>query len=117
MWTTVASLRQAGVVVLRDPADMPWGERLGYVADPDGNPVALVAPLGDATHACPTSSVDRRRPALVPRPIERCGGCRWCRPQASTTAEALDGFVAEGEDDGDRVGAATFVIDGGSGRS
>ena len=29
--------------VLREPADMPWGERLAYVADPDGNPVALAA--------------------------------------------------------------------------
>jgi lactoylglutathione lyase len=28
-------------VVLREPADMPWGERVAYVADPDGNPVAL----------------------------------------------------------------------------
>jgi lactoylglutathione lyase len=27
--------------VLRDPADMPWGERIATVADPDGNPVAL----------------------------------------------------------------------------
>lgn len=28
-------------VVLREPADMPWGERVAYVADPDGNPVAV----------------------------------------------------------------------------
>jgi lactoylglutathione lyase len=35
----------AGTVVLRQPADMPWGERVAYVADPDGNPVALAAPL------------------------------------------------------------------------
>ena len=27
--------------MLRDPADMPWGERIATVADPDGNPVAL----------------------------------------------------------------------------
>lgn len=27
--------------VLRPPADMPWGERIAYVTDPDGNPVAL----------------------------------------------------------------------------
>lgn len=38
---TVESLRAAGVTVLAEPADMPWGERLAYVADPDGNPVAL----------------------------------------------------------------------------
>ena len=30
--------------VLREAADLPWGERLAYVADPDGNPVALAAP-------------------------------------------------------------------------
>jgi lactoylglutathione lyase len=38
---TVEALRAQGVAILREPEDMPWGERLGYVADPDGNPVAL----------------------------------------------------------------------------
>ena len=37
----VASLRRNGGTVLREPVDMPWGERVAYVADPDGNPVAL----------------------------------------------------------------------------
>jgi lactoylglutathione lyase len=41
---TVRRLRGAGVPVLADPADMPWGERMAYVADPDGNPVALASP-------------------------------------------------------------------------
>jgi lactoylglutathione lyase len=36
-----ARLRGAGGKVLKDPEDMFWGERLAYVADPDGNPVAL----------------------------------------------------------------------------
>ncbi len=40
---SVAALRDAGVTVLREPEDMPWGERIGYLADPDGNPVALAA--------------------------------------------------------------------------
>jgi len=40
---TVAALRASGVRVLREPEDMPWGERQAYVADPDGNPVALAA--------------------------------------------------------------------------
>ena len=31
----------AGAPVLREAQDMFWGERVGYVADPDGNPVAL----------------------------------------------------------------------------
>jgi lactoylglutathione lyase len=36
----VEQLRDQGAV-LREPADMPWGERVAYVTDPDGNPVAL----------------------------------------------------------------------------
>lgn len=41
----VEELRGAGTAVLREPQTMPWGERVAYVADPDGNPVALaVAP-------------------------------------------------------------------------
>ncbi|PSK96539.1 lactoylglutathione lyase [Murinocardiopsis flavida] len=39
----VARLRAAGTTVLRDPADMPWGERMAYVADPDGHPIMLFA--------------------------------------------------------------------------
>jgi lactoylglutathione lyase len=37
----VPKLRSDGVTVLRDPADMPWGERVAAIADPDGNPVSL----------------------------------------------------------------------------
>ena len=37
----VEELRAASVTVLREPADMPWGERVAYVTDPDDNPVAL----------------------------------------------------------------------------
>jgi hypothetical protein len=37
----VAQLRAEAVRVLKDPADMPWGERIATIADPDGNPVAL----------------------------------------------------------------------------
>ena len=40
---TVASLRDAGARVVREPADMPWGERVGFVADPEGNLVSLAA--------------------------------------------------------------------------
>ncbi|HLU97707.1 MAG TPA: VOC family protein [Thermobifida alba] len=39
----VEQLRRKGVPVLREPADMPWGERVAYVADPDGNPVGIAA--------------------------------------------------------------------------
>jgi lactoylglutathione lyase len=40
---TVQQLHSAGTPVLREPVDMPWGERVAHVADPDGNPVALAA--------------------------------------------------------------------------
>ena len=37
----IEELETAGATVLQPPRDMPWGERVGYVTDPDGNPVAL----------------------------------------------------------------------------
>jgi lactoylglutathione lyase len=40
---TVAALRDAGARVVREPVDMPWGERIGFVADPEGNLVSLAA--------------------------------------------------------------------------
>jgi lactoylglutathione lyase len=40
----VEELAEAGVSILTEPNDMPWGERVAYVADPDGNPVALAQP-------------------------------------------------------------------------
>ena len=41
-------------IVLREPADMPWGERVAYVSDPDDNPVALAA----ATSPVPSQDQD-----------------------------------------------------------
>jgi lactoylglutathione lyase len=38
---TVAELAGAQVTILREAEDMPWGERIATVADPEGNPVAL----------------------------------------------------------------------------
>jgi lactoylglutathione lyase len=35
--------RAAGAPVLLEPGDQPWGERVAYVADPDGNLVMLAA--------------------------------------------------------------------------
>jgi lactoylglutathione lyase len=40
---SIERFRSEGIPVLRDPVDMPWGERIAYVADPDGNPVALAS--------------------------------------------------------------------------
>jgi lactoylglutathione lyase len=39
----LARLREQGVPVLRDAEEMPWGERMASVSDPEGNPVALCA--------------------------------------------------------------------------
>ena len=39
---TVEAAREHGARVVREPADQPWGERVAYVADPDGNLVMLV---------------------------------------------------------------------------
>jgi len=41
----VAVFRAAGHPVLQEPATMPWGERQAYLADPEGNPVALATPI------------------------------------------------------------------------
>lgn len=40
---SIGSLRDAGVPVLREAEDMPWGERIAFVSDPEGNPVTLAA--------------------------------------------------------------------------
>ncbi|MBA3373120.1 MAG: VOC family protein [Actinomycetota bacterium] len=42
---TLERLRMSGTDILRPAEDMPWGERVGYVSDPDGNPVAVAAPV------------------------------------------------------------------------
>ncbi len=38
----VARLRDAGAPILLEPSDQPWGERVAYTSDPDGNLVMLV---------------------------------------------------------------------------
>ena len=39
----VSAVRELEATVLREPADMPWGERLAFVHDPEGNVVPLAA--------------------------------------------------------------------------
>lgn len=39
------ALRASGVRILDLPKDRPWGERVAFVADPDGNPVQLRGPI------------------------------------------------------------------------
>lgn len=57
--SVVARLRHFGVSVLREPEDMPWGERIASVSDPDGNPVALCQERSSAS-AQPTPSTEFR---------------------------------------------------------
>jgi lactoylglutathione lyase len=40
---TVAGARGRGVEVVLEPTDQSWGERVAYLADPDGNLVMLAA--------------------------------------------------------------------------
>ena len=37
----MSELQAAGASVLREPADMPWGERVAFLRDPEGNVVTL----------------------------------------------------------------------------
>jgi lactoylglutathione lyase len=39
----IARLREAGVEVVQEPQDQPWGERMAIVHDPDGNRVMVAA--------------------------------------------------------------------------
>ena len=42
----VGAARAAGAPVLLEPTDQPWGERIAYIADPDGNLVMLTSETG-----------------------------------------------------------------------
>jgi uncharacterized glyoxalase superfamily protein PhnB len=39
---------QGGARLLVPPTDQPWGERLFYVEDPDGNPIQVTARIAAA---------------------------------------------------------------------
>jgi lactoylglutathione lyase len=43
---SLTDLRAAGTTILREPADMPWGERIAFVHDPERNIVTLAMPAG-----------------------------------------------------------------------
>ncbi len=44
---TIGELERDGETVVQAARDMPWGERVGFVADPEGNMVSLAAPAAD----------------------------------------------------------------------
>jgi catechol 2,3-dioxygenase-like lactoylglutathione lyase family enzyme len=58
---TVEAARAARVPVVLEPTDQPWGERIAYIADPDGNLLMLAAkpeePLESASGADVPSQV------------------------------------------------------------
>ena len=37
----VNTLRTAGVTIVQEPEDQPWGERMAIVEDPDGNTITI----------------------------------------------------------------------------
>ena len=41
----IGRLREAGVPIVEEPVDQPWGERVARVRDPDGNEVIIGAPF------------------------------------------------------------------------
>lgn len=41
---TVAALDTAGATTIKQPTDMPWGQRFAIVLDPDGHRIGLKAP-------------------------------------------------------------------------
>ncbi|MGN6474548.1 MAG: VOC family protein [Mycobacteriales bacterium] len=42
----VTALEADAVDIVQQPTDMPWGERVAMVRDPDGNPVSLATAAG-----------------------------------------------------------------------
>ncbi|WP_328560642.1 VOC family protein [Streptomyces coelicoflavus] len=44
---TVGRVETLGGSVRSGPNDMPWGQRVAHVSDPDGNPVNLTQPIPD----------------------------------------------------------------------
>ncbi|MCX4425930.1 VOC family protein [Streptomyces mirabilis] len=42
---TLARVEALGGSVSGGPNDMPWGQRVGHIKDPDGNPVNLTQPI------------------------------------------------------------------------
>ena len=59
----VDAVRAAGGTVLEEPGDQPWGERVGRVADPDGNRVILGARSGSDGSATTGSTPSSATPS------------------------------------------------------
>ncbi|WP_436376802.1 VOC family protein [Cytobacillus sp. BC1816] len=42
----VEKLKAAGVPVLLEPVEKPWGQKVAYVEDPDGHYIEICSPIG-----------------------------------------------------------------------
>ncbi|EWG09486.1 VOC family protein [Cytobacillus firmus] len=42
----VEKLKDAGVPVLLEPVEKPWGQKVAYVEDPDGHYIEICSPIG-----------------------------------------------------------------------
>lgn len=47
----IAAAARAGATVLSEPHQVPWGQTIAYVTDPDGFVVELCTPVGGTTAA------------------------------------------------------------------
>lgn len=43
---TIENLREAGVPILMEPTEKPWGQIVAYAADPDGHYIEICTPIG-----------------------------------------------------------------------
>jgi len=84
----VTELRDAGVRVVAEPTDQPWGERVASVADPDGYTVHLWRRAADAVptpKSAEWSSASSGRVSSSRR--ERIGAHEFRRPGGLSVAD------------------------------
>ncbi|MGF7047474.1 lactoylglutathione lyase [Paenibacillus sp. DS2015] len=43
---TIESLREQGVIIIKEPVTKPWGQTVAYVADPDGHYIEICTSIG-----------------------------------------------------------------------
>ncbi|GAB4580417.1 MAG: VOC family protein [Anaerolineales bacterium] len=60
---TVLRLQHAGTPILIAPVNQPWGERLAYVEDPEGNAVMLTAKVERTVDAEQALAADAQIPS------------------------------------------------------
>ena len=62
----IERIRAAGVAVVDEPADQPWGERMARVLDPDGNEVLIGARVEPHANSGPQATSGNTRTPWVP---------------------------------------------------